>query len=75
MDACAAASPRLQRTVEGLSVTAISYNWLMWLSYPVKALEQLVQGFDETLALGILAPVIAVLVWLTLGARRRSDDH
>jgi uncharacterized membrane-anchored protein len=76
MNARADASLRLQRTVEGLSVAAISYYSLMLLSYPVKALEHEVHGFDATLALGILAPVIAVLVWLSLRAiRRRLEGH
>jgi uncharacterized membrane-anchored protein len=76
MNARADASLRLQRTVEGLSVAAISYYSLMLLSYPVKALEHQVHGFDATLVLGILAPVIAVLVWLSLRAiRRRLEGH
>ncbi len=76
MNARADASLRLQRTVEGLSVAAISYYSLMLLSYPVKALEHEYPGFDATLALGIAAPVIAVLVWLSLRAvRRRIEGH
>ncbi len=76
MNARADASLRLQRTVEGLSVAAISYYSLMLLSYPVKALEHELQNFDATRALGILAPVIALLVWLSLRAiRRRIEGH
>jgi uncharacterized membrane-anchored protein len=74
MNARADASLRLQRTVEGLSVAAISYYSLMLLSYPIKALEHVQHGFDATMALGIAAPVIAVLVWLSLRAIRRSIE-
>ena len=76
MNARADASLRLQRTVEGLSVAAISYYALMLLSYPVKALEHVRRDFDATIALGFLAPVIAVLVWLSLRSiRRRIVGH
>ena len=76
MNARADASLRLQRTVEGLSVAAISYYALMLLSYPVKALEHVRHDFDATIALGFLAPVIAVLVWLSLRSiRRRIEGH
>lgn len=74
MNARADASLRLQRTVEGLSVAAISYYALMLLSYPVKALEHLMPGIDSTILLGLLAPLIAILVWLTLRAIRRRIE-
>lgn len=76
MNQRADASLRLQRTVEGLSVAAISYYSLMLLSYPMKAVEHVDAGFDATMALGIGAPVIAIFVWLTLRAiRRRIEGH
>ncbi len=76
MNQRADASLRLQRTVEGLSVAAISYYSLMLLSYPVKALEHVRPGFDATMALGIAAPVMAILVWLSLRAiRRKIEGH
>jgi uncharacterized membrane-anchored protein len=68
------ASLRLQRTVAGLSVAAISYHALMLLSYPVKALAYEVHGFDSMLAIGIVVSVIAVPVWLTLGTIRRRIE-
>ncbi len=74
MNSRADASLRLQRTVEGLSVAAISYYALMLLSYPIKAVEHVRPGFDATMALGIAAPVIAVLVWLSLRAIRRKIE-
>ena len=66
---------RLQRTVEGLSVAAISYYSLMLLSYPVKALEHSIKGFDATIALALLAPAIALAVWLVLQRVRRSIER
>jgi uncharacterized membrane-anchored protein len=76
MNQRADASLRLQRTVEGLSVAAISYYSLMLLSYPMKAVEHIRPGFDATMALGIAAPVIAILVWLSLRViRRRIERH
>ncbi len=76
MNQRADASLRLQRTVEGLSVAAISYYSLMLLSYPMKAVEHVRPGFDATMALGIAAPVIATLVWLSLRViRRRIEGH
>lgn len=74
MNSRADASLRLQRTVEGLSVAAISYYALMLLSYPIKAVEHVRPGFDATMALGVAAPVIAVLVWLSLRAIRRKIE-
>ncbi len=68
MNERADASLRLQRTVEGLSVAAIAYYALALLAYPVKGLEHVTEGFDATLALALLAPVVAFLVW---GAMRR----
>ena len=46
----------------------------MLLSYPVKALEHMRGDFDATLALGLLAPVIAGLVWLSLRSIRRRIE-
>jgi uncharacterized membrane-anchored protein len=68
-------SLRLQRTVEGLSVAAIAYYSLALLAYPVKALEHSVPGLDSTLVLALLAPVVAVLVWLALRRLRRKIDR
>ena len=65
------ASLRLQRTVEGLSVAAIAYYALSLLAYPVKGLEHAVPGIDATLTLAMLAPVVAVVVWLALRRMRR----
>ncbi len=68
-------SLRLQRTVEGLSVAAIAYYSLALLAYPVKALEHSIEGFDATLALALLAPLVALSVWLGLRRVRRHIEH
>jgi uncharacterized membrane-anchored protein len=75
MNARADASLRLQRTVEGLSVAAISYYAIALLSYPLKGLEHSIEGFDATTALALLAPVVALAVWLTLRSVRRHIEQ
>jgi uncharacterized membrane-anchored protein len=66
---------RLQRTVEGLSVAAISYYSLALLAYPVKGLEHVWHGLDTVIILGLLAPIVAILVWLGLHRIRKRIDH
>ncbi len=66
---------RLQRTVEGLSVAAIAYYSLALLAYPVKALEHSIPGFDATLALALLAPAVAIGVWMALWRVRRHIER
>jgi uncharacterized membrane-anchored protein len=75
MNQRADASLRLQRTVEGLSVAAIAYYSLALLSYPVKGLEHAIHGFDSTLALALLAPAVAIFVWLALQRVRKHIDR
>ena len=56
---------RLQQTVEGLSVAAISYYALGLLSYAFKPLAQW-RHFDPALATGICAPFVLAIVWYSL---------
>ncbi len=76
MDSRAKTQLRLQRAVEGFSVFAIAYYALSLGSYPLKALEKTVPGFDATLAGGILAPVLLAIAWTTLRRFRKNarDD-
>ena len=63
MDRRADLQLRLQRTVEGFSVAAISYyavNLLSYLFYPV--FEPL--GLTKGMGLFILTPIVLVLVWM-----------
>lgn len=62
---------RLQQTVEGLSVVAISYYAFSLLLYPLKSIEHAVPGFDVVIAAGLLAPIVFGLVWFVLARVRR----
>lgn len=53
---------RLQHLVEGLSAVAISYYTIGLLGYPFKAAEKVAPHFSATLALGVAAPLLVVLV-------------
>lgn len=63
---------RLQETVEGLSVAAISYYAVGLLGYGFKALGGAVAGFDATLATGLSVPVVIAGVWFVLRRVRRK---
>lgn len=66
---------RLQRTVEGLSVAAVSYYVVSLLLIPLKALDERVP-IDMTLLTLALVPVVVVGVWWTLRrvGYRLGDD-
>lgn len=74
MDTRAKTQLRLQRTVEGLSVVAISYYAISLLSYPFKALEHADPRFDAPLLTGLAAPAVILVVWLALRRLRRQED-
>ena len=75
MDKRAKTQLRLQSAVEGFSVFAIAYYALSLASYPLKAIEKAVSGFDATLAGGILAPILLIIAWTTLRRfRSRARD-
>lgn len=60
---------RLQQTVEGLSVAAISYYLLSLLGYALKPLPSFgAIGTDTVLALAV--PLVAAFVWLRMRRRR-----
>jgi uncharacterized membrane-anchored protein len=63
---------RLQQTVEGLSVAAISYYVVSLLSYLYRTLrEAAVLPIDATLATGISVPVVVIFVWFVARKARR----
>lgn len=66
MNARAAQQFRLQQAVEGLSVAAISYYTVGLLGHVGSALKELGLPINPELATGILVPVCAGLVWLSL---------
>lgn len=58
---------RLQQTVEGLSVVAISYYLVALIAYPIKALR----GIDHDLAIALAVPVVVLVMWLLARRMRR----
>ena len=70
MDKRAELQLRLQRTVEGLSVVAISYyavNLLSYLAYPALASA----GIGKGLGMAFMTPVVLGAVWLLMHRIRR----
>lgn len=77
MDRRAKLQLRLQQTVEGLSVAAISYYAVGLLSYVFGAVAAVKVGFDVNIATGIATPFIVGGVWLALRQLRKralGDD-
>jgi len=70
MDQRARLQLRLQQTVEGLSVAAISYYALGLIGYVFKAVSEVWIHFDATLATAICAPAVIGLVWWSLQRAR-----
>lgn len=75
MDSRAKIQLRLQGAVEGFSVFAIAYYALSLASYPLKAIEKTVKGFDATLAAGVLAPILLIIAWGTLKQFRKRANN
>jgi uncharacterized membrane-anchored protein len=63
---------RLQQTVEGLSVIAISYYAIGILGYALKAVAHYRPGWDPTVLAGFASPFVVVAVWLMLRGLHRS---
>ncbi len=63
---------RLQQTVEGLSVVAISYYLLAILGRILEGAEALHWGPHAILAEAVLAPFVVLAVWLAIRRVRRS---
>ncbi|NNE79136.1 MAG: DUF3422 domain-containing protein [Silicimonas sp.] len=73
MDRRAALQLRLQRTVEGLSVVAISYyavNLMAYLTYP--AMNSV--GMSKGMGMAVLTPIVLLLVWFALHRIRRRME-
>jgi uncharacterized membrane-anchored protein len=63
---------RLQQTVEGLSVVAISYYLLAILGRMLEGAETLHWGIHAKLAEAAIAPFVVLAVWLAIRRVRRS---
>ncbi len=71
---------RLQQTVEGLSVAAITYYIVGLVGHAAEALDALGVTIRPAIAMGVAIPIVALLVWLGLHRLRRRvtrgvDDH
>jgi uncharacterized membrane-anchored protein len=65
----------LQRTVEGLSTIAISYYALGIVGYLLGG-PLYHWNIDKTMALSILAPIVLLLVWLSVrSVRKKHEGH
>jgi uncharacterized membrane-anchored protein len=72
MDRRAEAQLRLQQTVEGLSVAAITYYVVGLVGYLAKSLKHAGLPVDPEVAMGVAIPIVAGGVWyLTRRIRRR----
>lgn len=71
MDRRARLQLRLQQTVEGLSVVAISYYLIGIAGYVFKGVKTLWHGIDVELATAASAPLALLFVWLMLRRMRR----
>jgi uncharacterized membrane-anchored protein len=63
---------RLQQTVEGLSVAAISYYVVGLIAYAAKAASGTGVKVDPDLVAGLAIPVVVALVWFAVRRLRRA---
>ena len=63
---------RLQETVEGLSVAAITYYFVGLVGYGAQALHAMGLPVNKEIAIGIAIPIVAGVVWWGLRRFRRS---
>jgi uncharacterized membrane-anchored protein len=63
---------RLQQTVEGLSVAAVTYYIVGLIGYGARGLRAAGLGLNPELAMGISIPVVIVAVWLGIRRIRHS---
>ncbi|MEM9248229.1 MAG: DUF3422 domain-containing protein [Pseudomonadota bacterium] len=74
MDRRADLQLRLQRTVEGLSVVAISYYAVNLVAYVAAPVTEPI-GVSKTLATALLTPIVVGAVYLLVRRIRNSIDH
>jgi uncharacterized membrane-anchored protein len=66
---------RLQQTVEGLSVAAITYYTVALVGYAAQALHVAGWRVDKDIATGLAIPVVAGVVWWGLRRFRRQLER
>jgi uncharacterized membrane-anchored protein len=64
---------KLQRTVEGLSVIAISYYLLGIIGYALAGAGEAIH-FSKGVATALAIPIVVAIVWLTVGVVRRRGE-
>ena len=74
MDRRAELQLRLQQTVEGLSVVAISYYAVGLLGYLSAPLAK-TTGIDKTVLMALATPIVVGLVWLGLRRLKAAIHH
>lgn len=72
MDRRALMQLRLQRTIEGLSVAAVSYYVVSLLVFPLNALASRQPWLQADVLIAIAVPLVVLLVWFTLNRISRS---
>lgn len=65
---------RLQQTVEGLSVLAISYYAVAIIGYMMRPVARLAPALDTPWFLGMISPVVVVIVWYCIRRMRRAGS-
>ena len=75
MDRRADLQLRLQETVEGLSVVAISYYLIGIMGYAAKSLKGFGLKVDPDIVVGVMIPVVLVLVWKGVRRIRKVLNH
>ena len=67
---------RLQQTVEGLSVAAISYYVVGLTGYAFKAMKTAGAPINPDIAMGLAVPVAVLGVWSVVrGIRKKHAEH
>jgi uncharacterized membrane-anchored protein len=74
MDRRARLQLRLQQTVEGLSVAAITYYMVGLVAYGARAVETAGFRIDKDIATGFAIPLVGIAVWLGLRRFRKSIE-
>ncbi|MEE4185894.1 MAG: DUF3422 domain-containing protein [Gammaproteobacteria bacterium] len=75
MDRRSALQIRLQQTVEGLSVAAITYYVVSLVKYAAETLAKYVPGVDSAVVTTLSIPLVGLTVWLLIRRVRRFVER